>query len=462
MDTSNEESPAEMLLSRLIPIFKNKGSAADANNYRGIALMSLCAKLRNKMLLQRIRPYLDPLLRPNQNGFRPRRGTTQHVLALRRVFEQCRLKQETNCVAVFIDYSKAFDSISRGMMKKILSAYGIPEKVVDMIMRLYNGSKAHVMTTDGPSDDFEISAGVLQGDTLAPFLFVIIVDWVMRNATEEAGEGVGFSLKQNSGRSCYSRDGSPAELTDLDFADDIALLSDNMADAQRLLLAVEHWALAVGLRINKKKTEYMRLGDFSSCTHPPLRVLAGEIAEVDNFQYLGCWMADSAKDFSVRRALAFKAADKLWRVWKSAVSEALKMRIFRACVEPVLLYGSETWTLTVYLTNRLDGCYTRLLRKAKGLTYHERRTNLQLYGDLPKISDVVKKRQVAFAGHCARCTNTPQPVQHLVFWEAPAKFIRGKGASMTYLRMMRNYLGIGTQQMKRDAINRQGHWAKAS
>ena len=130
MDTSNEESPAEMLLSRLIPIFKNKGSAADANNYRGIALMSLCAKLRNKMLLQRIRPYLDPLLRPNQNGFRPRRGTTQHVLALCRVFEQCRLKQETNCVAVFIDYSKAFDSISRSMMKKILSAYGIPDKVV--------------------------------------------------------------------------------------------------------------------------------------------------------------------------------------------------------------------------------------------------------------------------------------------------------------------------------------------
>ena len=58
--------------------------------------------------------------------------------------------------------------------------------------------------------------------------------------------------------------------------------------------------------------------------------------------------------------------------------------------------------------------------------------------------------------------DTPQPVQHLVFWEAPAKFIRRKGASMTYLKMMKNYLGIGTQQMKRDAINRQGHWAKAS
>ena len=87
-------------------------------------------------------------------------------------------------------------------MKKILSAYGIPENVVEMIMRLYNGSKAHVMTADGPSDDFEISAGILQRDTLAPFFrHRRRLDWVLRNATEEAGGGVGFSLKQNSGRS---------------------------------------------------------------------------------------------------------------------------------------------------------------------------------------------------------------------------------------------------------------------
>ena len=119
------------------------------------------------------------------------------------------------------------------------------------------------------------------------------------------------------------------ELTNLDFADDIAVLSDNMEAAQRMLGAVEHWVVAVGSKINKGKTEYMRLGDFSSCAHPPLRVLAGEIAEVNDFKYLGgCWMADYAKDFSVRRAIAFKAADKMWRVWKSAVPAELKLRLF--------------------------------------------------------------------------------------------------------------------------------------
>jgi hypothetical protein len=208
-DTTEEIAPNELMLACLLAIFKNKGSAADFNNHRGIALNSLSAKLHNKMLLLRIRPHLDPLLRQNRNGFRPRCGTTQQVLALRRVFKQCRVKQGTRCVATFIDFSKAFDSVSRSMMQKILMAYGVPEMVVSVIMYMYNGSKAHVMTPDGPSDEFEITAGVLQGDTLAPFLFVIIVDWVMRNAIGEISEGVGYSLQQNSTRIGRCRDGSP-------------------------------------------------------------------------------------------------------------------------------------------------------------------------------------------------------------------------------------------------------------
>ena len=58
------------------------------NEYRGIDLVSLISKMFNKMLLLRIRLHLDPLLRENQNGFRPWRGTTKHVLTLGRILEQ--------------------------------------------------------------------------------------------------------------------------------------------------------------------------------------------------------------------------------------------------------------------------------------------------------------------------------------------------------------------------------------
>ena len=71
--------------------------------------MSLVGKLNNRVLLDQIRGKIELLLRYNQNGFRPGRSTVQ---PLRIILDQCRVRQNTNCVAVFINFSKAFDSIS--------------------------------------------------------------------------------------------------------------------------------------------------------------------------------------------------------------------------------------------------------------------------------------------------------------------------------------------------------------
>ena len=73
----------------------------------------------------------------------------------------------------FVDFSKAFDSIHRGKLIEMLKAYGIPTKIVDAISKLYKDIEAQVITPDGDTEFFEILAGVLQGDTLAPFLFII-------------------------------------------------------------------------------------------------------------------------------------------------------------------------------------------------------------------------------------------------------------------------------------------------
>ena len=78
--------------------------------------------------------------------------------------------------------------------------------------------------------NFEIHAGVLQGDTLAPYLFIIVLDYFMIIALGNEEENLGFTIAQRRSRR------HPAEiLTDLDFADDIALLSDTLNQAQELL-----------------------------------------------------------------------------------------------------------------------------------------------------------------------------------------------------------------------------------
>ena len=86
---------------------------------------------------------------------------------------------------LFIDFSKAFDSIHRGKMKEILSAYGIPKETEDAIMIMYQDTQSMVRSPDGDTDFFDISAGVLQGDTLAPNIFIICLDYVLRKALDK-------------------------------------------------------------------------------------------------------------------------------------------------------------------------------------------------------------------------------------------------------------------------------------
>ena len=102
-------------------------------------------------------------------------------------------------------------------MLKILQAYGIPEIIVDAIQDSYSETRAKVTTPDGETDEFEIFAGVLQGDTLAPYLFIITLDYCLRSAIDGREEDLGFTVRPRRSRRI-----GPFNITDLGFADDIA------------------------------------------------------------------------------------------------------------------------------------------------------------------------------------------------------------------------------------------------
>ena len=85
---------------------------------------------------------------------------------------------------MFVDFAKAFDSLHRGKIKNILSAYGIPTETVEAIMILYQETRSMVRS-DGDTPYFEITTGVLQGDTLAHFLFIIFLYYVLRKSLDD-------------------------------------------------------------------------------------------------------------------------------------------------------------------------------------------------------------------------------------------------------------------------------------
>ena len=235
--------------SQIIPMPK-KGDLSLPTNYRGISLMPIAAKIYNKLLLNRLIPFVGPILRKNQNGFRRGRSTLSQILCLRRLIEESNLSN-LDIALVFVDFSKAFDSVDRSKMFEILELYGIPNEIIAAIKVMYTDTSSTILTTDGETPSFPILAGILQGDTLAPFLFIIVVDYVMRISVDTMSEN-GYQLRPKRS-SRY-----PAEfLTDTDFADDIALISQSLEHAHDLLQSLEQASNGVGLYLNETKTKCM-------------------------------------------------------------------------------------------------------------------------------------------------------------------------------------------------------------
>ena len=383
--TLNGDKPSIWSSSSIIPIPK-KGDLSDTTNYRGISLTSIASKIYNKLILNRLQPYVDPLLRPNQNGFRKGRGTISQILTIRRLIEGIKSKN-LEAVLIFIDFKKAFDSIDRCKLMEILKAYGIPEKLVKAISIMYEDTIGKVISPDGETEFFRIMAGVLQGDTLAPFLFVIAIDYVLRLAID-GHEDIGFQLhKARSSRlprKANKTAHAASSITDTDYADDLCLFTNTLLEAQTMLLRLEEVSAEVGLAINEDKTKWMR---FNLHQQGALKSLSNkDIKPVEDFLYLGSWIDTTAQDLSVRIAKAWAASNKLDTIWKSGLSRELKVHVFRATVEHVLLYGAECWTLTKQLQKRLDGCYTRLIRASLNVSWRQRMTNRELYGNIPPVS----------------------------------------------------------------------------
>ena len=345
---------------------------------------------------------------------------------------------------VFVDFQKAFDSINRKAMLHILLNYGVPPQFVQAIAYLYDNPKSFVQTLDGPTKAFLTTAGILQGDTLAPFLFVIVVDYILRQSADQMKEK-GLYIGRRSGRQ------SSNYLTDLDYADDIALTANLISSAQDLLLSLEIASEKVGLKLNTKKTKCLHLNQDLNQAQSIFSKTGAPIKQVEDFKYLGSFIGDSKRDFLTRKGLAWKACNKLNKIWKSDISTKTKISFFRACVESILLYGSETWTMKAELKQRLDGTYTRLLMKVKNLNWRNHPNKALIYGELPPISTTLAQRRSMFAGHCFRAKD--QVVSDVLLWRLPQA---NRGArKLCYPDTICRDTNLTLEELKESMMNRE-------
>ena len=161
---------------------------------------------------------------------------------------------------------------------------------------------------------------------------------------------------------------------------------------QDLLQSLEQASNEVGLYLNETKTECLN----RCLSHADLLLVktlnsGSTLKMVEDYFYLGSFISSSGKNFNARKGMAWSACNNMHKIWTSQLTKHIKLEIFRATVESILLYGSETWTLSKKLEKRLDGTYTRLLMRAQNLSWRRHPSVSDIYdGNLPHVSALVR------------------------------------------------------------------------
>ena len=182
-------------------------------------------------------------------------------------------------------------------------------------------------------------------------------------------------------------------ITDVDYADDIAILANTSNQAEILLHNLERAASGIGLHVNAHKTEYMcynQSGDITTLDGASLK-------PVDKFTYPGSSISSTEKDIDTRLTKAWTTIDRLSIIWKSDLTDKMKCSFFQVAVVSILLYGCTTWTLTKRM-EKLDGNYTRMLRAILNKSWRQHPTRHQLYGHLLPITKTILVRRTRHAG----------------------------------------------------------------
>ena len=202
-----------------------------------------------------------------QCGFRPQRGCSDQQFSVRRMSELAAAKQQRLYLA-FVDLCKAFDSVNRNALWAVLRASGLPEDLVRVLIDLHTDTSCHIRVGCSHSSPFSMEFGVQQGYPLAPFLFNIFMDWVVREALAACPES-GVSLQYGfpdrgtlvgPAAEWAATGGGWLRLPLLMLADDIVVLASSATGLEQFLLALEAACQRWGLVINPDKTELMLVG----------------------------------------------------------------------------------------------------------------------------------------------------------------------------------------------------------
>ena len=231
-------------LVTLIPKCKNPESL---NNYRLISLCNSVYKIVSKILVERIRPYLNKLVSPFQTTFVPGRKGLDNILVAQELFYALdKKKGKEGYMAIKVDLEKAYDRMEWCFLHKVLQAYHFPQNFIRVIMSCVTSTTVSILFNGGKLEAFNPSQVLRQRDPLSPYLFILCMEYLGHLIEKKCMEGVWKPLKA-------SRDN--IGISHLFFADDLILFAKVDEDSCEAILEVlDEFYEELGQKVSMEKS----------------------------------------------------------------------------------------------------------------------------------------------------------------------------------------------------------------